>query len=204
MTPEFPRDRFTDEYGISLHHARQLSQLDSELGAHWRKVVASFSEGQLAPQERVKQFMDARPIMRDNDSIPHVAGKLKEEVDEMLEAFTWEGREPTDEELRNFRQELADLVIYSYVLANLVGVEMNQAVVDKIEVNERRFPAHLFQEGDFTTIYMARKIELGERTADNGRQEQEGAARENPGEPISSTGGKEENQNFYPVAVEEK
>lgn len=115
-------------------------------------------------QQAVKTFLEARPIMAQHDSIPHVAKMMKGEIDEMLAEHTWGDNEPTEEEVHRITSELADVVIYCLGLGNLLGIDIEKEVIDKIKINEGRFPAELFQgEGDFETIYMNRKRKIGER-----------------------------------------
>lgn len=117
-------------------------------------------------QQAVSDFLRERPTMRDHDTVPHIALNLKEEVDEMLAEYTWGEEEPTPEQLQKLSAELADVFIYAYGICDLLGIDANQAVLDKVAHNHERFPKELFQTGDFQTAYMARKIELGERSPD--------------------------------------
>lgn len=114
-------------------------------------------------QRRVGRFVEERPVMRDHDLPERVVALMRGEIDELLDEMQWGKREPTPEEIEKVRLELADVVWYCMSLGNLLGFDVEQAVKDKIVINERRFPSHLFQgDGDFETIYQARKRELGE------------------------------------------
>lgn len=114
-------------------------------------------------QTAVSDFLRERPTMREHDSIPHVALKLKEEVDEMLAEYQWGEREPTEDEIHKFSRELADVVIYCLGIGDLMGIDVQDAVLEKVAFNQTRFPKELLQSGNFEQAYMQRKIELGER-----------------------------------------
>ena len=113
-------------------------------------------------QRIVYDFLERRPIMREHDTLETIAEKMKGEIDELLAEITWGEREPTPEEIKKVSSELADVVIYALSMGSLIGVDVEQSVIDKIKINEERFPDHLFQEGDFLKTYLSRKRELRE------------------------------------------
>jgi len=94
-----------------------------------------------------------------HDGPEHIVSQLAEEVEELKAEFPV----TDDETFLRAGLELADVVIYSAMLANRMGIDLEAYVKLKTSQNERRFPADLFTDGDFQTIYMARKKELGER-----------------------------------------
>lgn len=77
----------------------------------------------------------------------NLAMALTGEVGELVEIFQW----MTEDESRAVgcdprtasavRDELADVCIYLVRLAGVLGVDLNEAVTRKIEVNRGRFPA---------------------------------------------------------------
>jgi len=65
------------------------------------------------------------------------------EMAELVEIFQWLSEEqsrqlPTDQ-LAHAGQEVADVVLYLVQLCSELGIDMNQAVLDKLADNERRF-----------------------------------------------------------------
>ncbi|NLX91514.1 MAG: nucleotide pyrophosphohydrolase [Firmicutes bacterium] len=64
------------------------------------------------------------------------------EAAELLELFQWrDAREPLGgEKLRCFREELADVVIYCLAAANAAGIDLSEAIKDKIEKNALKYP----------------------------------------------------------------
>lgn len=97
-----------------------------------------------------KSYLKHRPIMRED----HTSGKLIDRAHVEL----WEAHAASWEELP---EELADVVLEVINLVIFAGIEnFPDVVMGKIIKNRERFPKELFQEGDFQTIYEARKKDL--------------------------------------------
>jgi NTP pyrophosphatase (non-canonical NTP hydrolase) len=65
----------------------------------------------------------------------NIAISLSLEAAEVLEHFQW-GEEAAPEALA---EELADVALYLLQLAYLTGIDLEQAIMDKLAVNYRRF-----------------------------------------------------------------
>ena len=65
------------------------------------------------------------------------------EMAELVEIFQWlseeQSRQLSPEQLAHAGQEVADVVLYLLQLCSELGLDMNQAVLDKLADNERRF-----------------------------------------------------------------
>ena len=65
------------------------------------------------------------------------------EMAELVEIFQWlseeQSRQLPPEQLVHAGQEVADVVLYLLQLCSELGIDMNQAVLDKLADNERRF-----------------------------------------------------------------
>lgn len=65
------------------------------------------------------------------------------EMAELVEIFQWlgedEARQLTAEQRAHVGQEVADVLMYLMLLCSELGIDMNQAVLDKLTDNERRF-----------------------------------------------------------------
>jgi NTP pyrophosphatase (non-canonical NTP hydrolase) len=70
----------------------------------------------------------------------NIAISLNLEAAEILEHFQWQ--ESADSEA--LAEELADVALYLLQLAYLVGIDLEQAILDKLAVNYQRFghPSH--------------------------------------------------------------
>lgn len=67
------------------------------------------------------------------------------EAAELMEIFQWVSVKESWEiakgkELVHLKEELADVLIYSLSLANQVGIDVSQAIIDKLEKNSLRYP----------------------------------------------------------------
>ncbi len=95
---------------------------------------------------KIANFADARNW--DQFHTPkNLAMALAGEVGELVAEFQWLKPEESSlssmskEKLRQIELEIADVTIYLFRLADKLGVDIAEVVRDKIEINEKRFPA---------------------------------------------------------------
>jgi dCTP diphosphatase len=95
-------------------------------------------------QERLRAFAKARDWEQFH-APKNLAMALMVEAAELLEHFQWlteaQSRELSPEKLQEVRHELADVFIYLVRLADILGVDLEQAARDKIVLNEQKYPA---------------------------------------------------------------
>lgn len=61
---------------------------------------------------------------------------------ELLEAFQWSGGDTSaDGREDKIKEELADVLIYCFYLADAVGIDPLEAIEEKINVNHGKYPA---------------------------------------------------------------
>ena len=88
--------------------------------------------------EKMHQFVESKGWYEPDSPRPQEPGNLalalSLESAEVLELFSW-GKEATPEELG---AELADVALYTLQLASLAGIDLEQAILDKLAVNESR------------------------------------------------------------------
>jgi NTP pyrophosphatase (non-canonical NTP hydrolase) len=100
--------------------------------------------GQL--RRRVAEFVAARD-WEVFHTPQNLSAAIAVEAAELMEQFLWrnetEAPAAPDEPERRAAviDELADVLIYVLSMANVMEVDMSSAIVDKLERNERRFPA---------------------------------------------------------------
>lgn len=93
---------------------------------------------------RIRSFRDARD-WRQFHSPKDMAVAIIAEAGELLQHFVW--KTPEQSELRavekrdEIREEIADVGILLFELADNIGVRLDEAMLDKLEKNERRYPA---------------------------------------------------------------
>jgi len=74
---------------------------------------------------------------------------LAAETAELLEIFQWMTDEQSkaiasnDKEMVLVRHEIADIFIYLIRLADKLNVEIEKAILEKIELNEKKYPVEL-------------------------------------------------------------
>lgn len=71
------------------------------------------------------------------------------EASELLELFQWRSREEVavvlPEIRREIAEELADVFIYGLSMANSLSIDLEKAILQKLEENESRFPVERFR-----------------------------------------------------------
>ena len=64
---------------------------------------------------------------------------LSIEAAELNELFLW--KKPEDADSARVREELADVLIYSLLLLEKYGLNLEEIVQKKLEINDRKYPA---------------------------------------------------------------
>ena len=87
-------------------------------------------------QTRIKQFTQDRNWEQFH-SPANLAKSIVIESAELLEHFQW-----ADDsfDLQGVSQELADVLIYCYQLADVLGLEVEQIIHSKLDMNEKKYP----------------------------------------------------------------
>lgn len=60
------------------------------------------------------------------------------EANELLELFLWKSAEEADRE--KVKQELADILSFSFLLAKKYNLDIKQIILDKISLNNEKYP----------------------------------------------------------------
>ncbi|MEK4509158.1 nucleotide pyrophosphohydrolase [Paenibacillus sp. FSL K6-2524] len=75
-----------------------------------------------------------------------LAISLTLEASELLENFQWKSSEQAVEvNFNDIRDELADVLIYSLMLAHELGIDVKDAISQKLEKNEQKYPVDKFK-----------------------------------------------------------
>jgi dCTP diphosphatase len=99
-------------------------------------------------QESLRKFSEARDWNRFH-SPKNIATALAVEAAELLENFQWQTEEESrrlqdrPEDYLAVREEMADVQIYLLRLADLIGVDMEEAVWEKMGKNAEKYPVEL-------------------------------------------------------------
>ncbi len=96
-------------------------------------------------RQRVAEFVAARDW--EQYHVPkNLSVSVAVEAAELMEHFQWLTHEQAavamqdDEKRAAVADELADVLIYAFSLANVLNVDVSAAIVNKLARNERRFP----------------------------------------------------------------
>ena len=101
-------------------------------------------------QRRIHAFSHERGWLKNVRPASYVKSIIIEAA-ELLEAFQWS--HPTAKQLllnpkalSVVKRELADVLIYCINLANLLGLDIEEIIEEKMEYNDSKYPADLLKE----------------------------------------------------------
>ncbi|MGD0030629.1 nucleotide pyrophosphohydrolase [Paenibacillus illinoisensis] len=92
--------------------------------------------------ERINRFRDERN-WRQFHNEKDLAISISLEANELLELFQWKTSEEAKKNLERLREELADVLIYSYMLVDNLGFDIDEIIAEKLIKNARKYPVSL-------------------------------------------------------------
>ena len=91
-------------------------------------------------QDKIVEFRDARNWKQFHNP-KDMAISICLEASELLEIFQWSGSDVSaDKKIDKVREELADVIIYSCLMANDLGLDISEIVKAKLDENSRKYP----------------------------------------------------------------
>ena len=87
--------------------------------------------------EHLIAFRDARDWEQFHNP-KDLALAINVEAGELLELFLW--KQPEEANREKVKEELADILAFSFLLAQKYGFDVTQIVLDKIKVNGEKYP----------------------------------------------------------------
>ena len=90
--------------------------------------------------QRTNQFRDERN-WRQFHNEKDLAISISLEANELLELFQWKTPEETKVNPERLKEELADVLIYSYMMADNPGFDIDEIIAEKLIKNARKSPA---------------------------------------------------------------
>ena len=106
--------------------------------------------------EKIVAFRDARNWKQFHNP-KDLAISISLEAAELLEIFQWSGSDTevdTDKKIVKVREELADVLIYAFLLGNDLGLDIAEIVSSKLDENSRKYPADkAYARADKYTAY---------------------------------------------------
>ena len=95
--------------------------------------------------KKIIQFRDERNWGQFHNP-KDLAVSINIEAAELLELFQWKNEKEAEEFLKDSKdreklgQELADVLIYLFDLAEITGIDLEKAVLEKLEHNRKKYP----------------------------------------------------------------
>lgn len=86
--------------------------------------------------ERILQFTHDRNWEQFH-SPANLAKSISIEANELLECFQWSD---TEYKLENVREELADVIVYCVDMVEELGLDVDEIVNAKMDINEKKYP----------------------------------------------------------------
>jgi dCTP diphosphatase len=106
-------------------------------------MTSEFNTDLKSIQQKILAFRNARDWAQFHDP-KNLAEALSIEAGELLENFLWktteQSRNLTAEELKNVKEELADIFIFLTYLCEEYKIDLLKEVENKIAVNEAKYP----------------------------------------------------------------
>jgi dCTP diphosphatase len=91
--------------------------------------------------EQLIKFRNDRDWEKDHTP-KNLACSISIEANEILEIFQW-NETLTPEKINHLKTEIADVAIYLLYLCSSYGIDLNEAIREKIIINEEKYPIEL-------------------------------------------------------------
>ncbi|MER2181484.1 MAG: nucleotide pyrophosphohydrolase [Desemzia incerta] len=90
--------------------------------------------------EKINEFRDDRD-WRQFHNEKDLAISISLEASELLELFQWKtAKEVNESNLERIKEELADVLIYSYMLADNLNLNIDSIIDEKLQKNNEKYP----------------------------------------------------------------
>ncbi len=87
--------------------------------------------------EALRTFNQERDWSQSHDP-KNLALAISIEASELNEVFLW--KKPEDANMDKVKEELADVFLYAFMMADKCGLDVEQICMDKIRVNAEKYP----------------------------------------------------------------
>ena len=108
--------------------------------------------------EKIVAFRDARNWKQFHNP-KDLAISISLEAAELLEIFQWSGSDvsaSTEKKVTKIKEELADVLIYSFLLGHDLGFDISEIIDDKINLNNQKYPVDkAFGKAEKYTAYIS-------------------------------------------------
>ena len=90
----------------------------------------------------INQFRDERDWRKFHNE-KDLAISISLEASELLELFQWKQSEVVEKSLKEIKEELADVFMYSLMLADNLNLDVEKIIKEKIDINAKKYPVEL-------------------------------------------------------------
>lgn len=104
-----------------------------------KEVVIVQEEYGMTSMEKINQFRDERE-WRQFHNEKDLALSITLEAAELLELFQWKTAEEGRKSTERLKEELADVLIYSYMLADNLDFDIDTIIEEKLVKNAQKYP----------------------------------------------------------------
>lgn len=92
---------------------------------------------------KINQFRDDRDWRKFHNE-KDLAISISLEASELLELFQWKNSEEVVESsLEEIKEELADVFIYSFMMADNLNLDVEEIIKEKLDINTKKYPVEL-------------------------------------------------------------
>ena len=98
----------------------------------------------------VKDFVDERDWSQFHNP-KNISMALAIEASELMDIFKWDSNDESEKKMsvdisrQDAIDELADVIIYSIAFSNKNGIDISDAILQKMKKNEEKYPAEKFK-----------------------------------------------------------
>ena len=89
--------------------------------------------------KKINEFRDARD-WRQFHNEKDLAISISLEANELLELFQWKSAQEGANEIERIKEELADVLIYSFMMADNLSLDIYSIIESKLEKNAKKYP----------------------------------------------------------------
>lgn len=90
--------------------------------------------------EKIFKFRDERDWKKFHNG-KDLALSLTLEATELLEVYQWSGADlNVEDKIEKIKEELADIIMYSMLIADRYNLDVNEIVLNKLHENEKKYP----------------------------------------------------------------
>ncbi|MBO1304669.1 nucleotide pyrophosphohydrolase [Enterococcus sp. 669A] len=93
----------------------------------------------MTSMEKITQFREERN-WRQFHNEKDLALSISLEAAELLELFQWKTSEEARKNPERLKEELADVLIYSYMMADNLGFDIDEIIAEKLVKNAVKYP----------------------------------------------------------------